>query len=39
MKKKILLLAGIAAAIFGVRKLFKSDKDEFANDDTYANAA
>ena len=39
MKKKILLLAGIVAAIFGVRKLLKGNEDEFANDDTYANAA
>lgn len=39
MKKKIILLAGIAAAIFGLRKLLKGDEDKFANDDTYANAS
>jgi hypothetical protein len=38
--KKIFFLGAIIAAFFGVKKLLNSDQqDEFAVDDTYANAA
>ena len=38
--KKIFFLGAIVAAILGARKLLKGDEqDEFATDDTYANAA
>ena len=37
--KKLFFLGAIAAAIFGARKMMKKEDDEFAPDDTYANAA
>lgn len=37
--KKLFFIGAIVAAIFGARKFFKNDEDEFANEDTYANAA